>query len=444
MSISASSVVIAPVADVYAWHERPGALTRLTPPWQPVRVRHEATDLCNGRAELALPGPLTWTAQHKGCHPPYGFKDELTSLPLPWRHEHRFEPMGDDRTRVTDCVDTPVPERLLRATFAYRHRQLAAELAAHAAARQVNPARLTVAMTGSSGFIGTALSAFLTSGGHRVIRLVRRPATGPDERGWQPDAPAPELLQGVDAVVHLAGSSIAGRFTPGHKREVFESRIGPTRALAQLATSTSGGPRVFVSASAIGYYGSERGEKVLGEDAARGRGFLAHVVADWEAATTPATEGGLRVVVVRTGVVLSPRGGVLALLYPLFWAGLGGTVGDGSAWLSWVGLDDLVDIYLRALLDESLAGPVNAVAPNPVRWRTFTQVLGRTLHRPAVVPVPPLAAALALGREGAREVALASQRVSPSRLAAVGHTFRHGAVDLALEHQLGKAGFPQG
>ena len=195
--------------------------------------------------------------------------------------------------------------------------------------------------------------------------------------------------------------------------------------------------RAFVSASAIGYYGFDRGDALLCEDSMRGDGFLADVVADWEAATAPAAEAGLRVALVRTGIVQAANGGTLRLMRPLFSAGLGGRLGTGRQWLSWIGLDDLIDVYYRAIYDERLTGPVNAVAPNPVRNVDYTKALAHVLHRPALLPVPSLGPRILLGEQGARELAQASQRVLPTKLQALGHRFRQPAVEEALAHQLG-------
>lgn len=439
--MEASSVVAAPLDEVFAWHERPGALTRLLPPWQPIRVRREAASLRDGRAELTLPGGVRWVSRHSGYDPPHAFVDELASLPLRWRHQHHFAVAGPGYTRVTDRIDTPVPARLLRAMLAYRHRQLAADLAVHATARHWCERPVTVAVTGSSGLVGSALCAMLSTGGHRVVRLVRHDPSGPDQRRWRPDDPDPDMLSGADAVIHLAGASIAGRFNEDHKRAVRDSRIGPTRRLAECA-ARRGGPAVFVCASAIGYYGPDRGEQALAEDAERGDGFLADVVAGWEAGAAAAAEGGLRVVNVRTGIVQSPAGGALRLQYPLFAVGLGGPLGDRAAWLSWIGLDDLVDIYLRAVLDDQLTGPLNAVSPEPVRAGDYARTLAGVLHRPALLPVPAIAPRLLLGQEGARELASTSQRVEPARLTRLGHRFRHRDLAAALAHVLGRAGFP--
>lgn len=449
MGLVYSSVVDAPRDELFAWHARPGAFTRLSPPWQPVRVLAEADSLASGRAELALPGGLRWVAQHRAdsYDPPRRFVDSvdgngLASLPVQvlvrWRHTHEFEELSDGRTRVIDRVDTPVPASALRAMFAYRHRQLADDLAAHrrAAAHGLSPR--TVAVTGSSGLVGAALTAFLTTGGHRVIRLVRRSPTSAAEQQWNPDDPDPALLSGVDAVIHLAGASIAGRFTDGHRRAIRDSRIGPTRRLAELVARCADGPSVLICASAIGYYGYDRGDENLSEDSDRGDGFLADVVAEWEDATGPTKQAGVRVVRVRTGIVQSPRGGTLRLLRPLFGTGLGGRVGSGRQWLSFIGIDDLVDVYHRALWDSALSGPLNAVAPEPVRNIAYTRTLANILHRPAVLPVPVPATRVLLGEQGARELATASQRVTPQRLQHAGHRFRHPDLDQTLRHLLGR------
>lgn len=449
MGITYSSVVDAPIRDVFDWHGRPGAITRLVPPWQPLRVITEADSLASGRAVLGLPGGLRWIAEHQqdAYDRPTRFVDTLghdglRSLPpalvLTWRHEHDFAAVDSGRTRVTDRLRTPVPERFLRQTFHYRHRQLAEDLAAHRWSREQGARPRTVAVTGTSGLIGSALTAYLSTGGCRVVRLVRARPSGADERLWNPHAPAPDLLEGVDAVVHLAGASIAARFTDAHKAAIRDSRIEPTRLLAECAARTPGGPATFVAASAIGFYGHSRGDEPLGEDARRGSGFLADVVGDWEAAAVPAVEAGLRVVHVRTGIVQSARGGPLRLLRPLFAAGLGGRLGSGRQWLSWIDIDDLLDVYLRALADPRIEGPINAVAPAPVRNDEYTGVLARVLRRPALLPVPGFGPRLLLGEEGARELATADQRVVPWALLDRGHRFRRPDLESSLRHQLGR------
>ena len=450
MGIEYQSIVEHPRDEVWQWHTRPGAMRRLVPPWQPMTVVSETDSLSDGIAVLGLPGGLRWVARHDPSVfvPGSRFADELSSHGLAswpprviggWRHTHTYTDEGLG-TRVHDRVEAAVPAAALRSTFVYRHRQLADDLNAHRRAADAGMGPQVIAITGASGLVGSALRAFLTTGGHRVISLVRGKPQGNDERQWDPDAPAPGLLAGVDAVVHLAGASIAGRFTDGHRAAIRDSRIEPTRLLASAAATTEGGPRAFICASAIGIYGFDRGDTLLTEDSTRGDGFLADVVTDWEAATVPADDAGLRVVKVRTGIVQAAAGGTLKLMRPLFAAGLGGRLGSGKQWLSWIGLDDLVDVYHRALFDERLSGPVNAVGPEPVRNNEYTSELARVLHRPALIPVPSFGPRILLGEQGARELAEASQRVAPAKLASVGHQFRHPDVGDALGHQLGRDG----
>jgi uncharacterized protein (TIGR01777 family) len=449
MAITHSSIVDSPIEEVFAWHARPGAFARLAPPWQPANIRVESTSLKDGEAVLVLPGGLTWVSRHDpaGYDPPRRFvdviaADGISSLPvravLRWRHSHEFAAVGEASTRVTDRVETPIGSRALRPMFIYRHRQLADDLAAHRWATSVGGRSLTIAMTGSSGLVGSALTAFLSTGGHRVVRLVRGPVGAPDERHWDPRDPDPELLRGVDALIHLAGESIAGRFTAKHKAAVRDSRVEPTRLLAELAAATADGPSVIVAASAIGYYGADRGEEELSETSSVGEGFLADVVAEWEAATLPAAAAGIRVAAIRTGIVQSARGGTLRLFRPLFAAGLGGPVSGGRQWLSWIDIDDLVDIYHRALFDGEISGALNAVAPTPVRNAEYASTLARVLRRPALFPVPALAPRALLGEEGSAELAEANQRVLATKLELAGHRFRYATLEESLRHQLGR------
>ena len=444
MGLIFSSVINADRDEVFRWHASRGAVRRLTAPWLPVSVLREAGSLRDGEAVLGLPGGLRWVAAHQAdvYDPPSAFADSLTSLPLPWRHTHQFVPTGLAATLVTDLVETPLPARVLRPVFAWRHRQLAADLAALARARQISPDPLTIAVTGASGLVGSALTALLTTSGHRVVSLVRRLPRHAGERYWRPEDPGPMLLDGVDAVIHLAGASIGGRFTPERKQRIRDSRILPTRLLAESAARAGASQdsrlKAFVTASAIGGYGPDRGEEILTETSDRGKGFLADVVAGWEDAAAPAAAAGIRTVQVRTGIVQTPRAGMLRLIGPLFKAGLGGRIGSGNQWLSWIALDDLLDIYLRAVLDPRLSGPVNAVAPEPVRNADYTRTLAAVLRRPAVLPVPAFGPRLLLGDEGAKELAGASQRVRPERLIQAGHRFREPELDGALRHMFGR------
>lgn len=436
MGIESATLLSAPREDVFAWHARPGALRRLLPPWLPLTLEREAGSLADGEAVLRLPAGVRWTMRHQpdAYDPGRRFAAEgdlpLTRSRGTWRHEHLFEDAGEGRTRVVDRVDSAAPSMTLRPALTYGYRQLHGDLAIADDLRELAPRSLTIGMTGASGLVGSQLAALLTTAGHRVVRLVRSGHPTPHTRVWDPQAPAADLAAGLDAIVHLAGAPIAGRFTDKHRRAVYDSRVGPTGRLARVA-----GDIPFVSASAIGLYGADRGDEPLDESASRGAGFLADVVADWEADAASATG---RHVCVRTGIVQSADGGALGLQRPLFAAGLGGPLAGGRQWLSWIALDDLLDIYYRAIVDERLEGPVNAVAPHPQRQRDWADTLGAALHRPTALPTPGIGPRLLLGSDGAREVAEASQRVVPARLRELGHAFRFPHLEDALRHTLGK------
>jgi uncharacterized protein (TIGR01777 family) len=294
-----------------------------------------------------------------------------------------------------------------------------------------------VAVTGASGLVGSALVAALEDRGRRVVRLVRRNPDGDGEIRWDPAAGVldPADLEGIGAVVHLAGENIAsGPWTRERKRRIHDSRVDGTRLVAGAMAAMAEPPQTFVCASAVGYYG-DRGDRVLEEDAEPGEGFLAEVCRGWEAAADPARERGVRVVHPRIGVVLSADGGALAKMLLPFKLGLGGVLGSGKQYMSWIDLDDLVAVILHAMDDGDLDGAVNAVAPEPVTNREFTRTLGRVLHRPTILPAPAFALRLLLG-EMAEELFLASTRAVPARLRRHGFTFRHPQLEGALRHRL--------
>src|SRR3989338_4623676 len=298
---------------------------------------------------------------------------------------------------------------------------------------------MKVLVTGSTGLVGSALVPFLASGGHEVVRLVRgRLKPGVVEVPWDPQAGTIEAakLEGLDAVVHLAGERITGRWTAAKKARIRSSRVQGTRLLAETLARLGRPPPTLVCASAIGYYG-HRGDELLREESPPGAGFLAEVCREWEAAARPAAEKGIRVVQLRIGVVLSAAGGALALMLTPFKLGLGGRVGTGQQYMSWIALDDLAGIIQHALANESLRGPVNAVAPRAITNREFTKTLGRVLGRPTIFPMPAFAARLAFGQM-ADELLLASARVEPTRLIASGYKFRTPELEAALRHLLGK------
>lgn len=302
---------------------------------------------------------------------------------------------------------------------------------------------MRVLVSGAHGMIGSAVVARLAAEGHAVVTLERpgserRPVPGTTGSvRWDPPADTLDrtaLADGgrIDAVVHLAGAGIGDRrWSAARRQELVASRVGSTSLLATELASAATPPDVLVSASAVGFYG-DRGDEELTEDDPPGDGFLADLCRRWEDATAPAAEAGIRVVTLRSGIVLSPTGGALARQLPLFRLGLGGRLGDGHQWVSWITLTDEVGAVVRAITDPGLRGPVNAAAPQPVTNAELTRAIARAVHRPAVLWVPRAALALALGGQLADEMLLASQRVRPARLTAVGHRFEHPEVNSAL------------
>lgn len=435
---------------VFDWHSRPGAVRRLTAPFVADVVGEPASGLSPGqRASFKvrnLPWPSShWTTETTEVQPGRGFTDHLVKGPLPgWRHHHSFENL-EDSTRVRDEIEFSLPrrspdfaERMIAATVArltnYRHSQLLADL--DFAARHPGPP-LRIALSGSTGIIGSQLVALLRTLGHTVVPIVRSAERLPDAIAIDTNRNTvdEEALVGTDVVIHLAAEPFAGRFTAAHKRKIATSRTGPTEALAQAAAA-SGTVRTFVSASAIGYYGATAADLVT-EESPAGHDFLAEVCTRWEAATEVAGSADIRVVTVRTGIVLTPAGGTLATLLPLYRIGAGGPVARGTAWQSWVSIDDAVGIFAHAALDPGLEGPVNAVAPQPVTSGEFAERLGKVLSRPAAVPVPGVGPTMLLGREGARLLAHASQKVSAQKVCRSGYEFRHPTLGAALRHVLG-------
>jgi uncharacterized protein (TIGR01777 family) len=298
-----------------------------------------------------------------------------------------------------------------------------------------------VAITGSSGLIGSALVDSLKRDRHQVIRLVRsREQAGGGNVFWDPargelDAAA---LEGMDAVVHLAGENIAGIWTEAKKRRIRDSRVEGGRLVAEAIARLERPPRVYVSSGGVNFYGDDRGDEILDETSATGTGFLAQVAREWEAAAEPAARAGVRVVNLRFGVVLSRRGGMLQVMLLPFKLGVGGKLGSGRQWLSWIALEDAVGVIRFGMATETLRGPVNAMDPNPVRNEEFTRTLGRVLGRPTLLPVPEFALRLAPGEMGENTV-LASQRAVPKRLLDAGYRFRYphleDALRAALEHE---------
>jgi uncharacterized protein (TIGR01777 family) len=299
---------------------------------------------------------------------------------------------------------------------------------------------MKILVSGSSGLIGSALVPFLTSDGHTVRRLVRdRAGAREGDAVWAPSAGSldPQALEGFDAVVHLAGENIAGgRWNARRKAKIRDSRVKGTRLLCDSLCRLAHPPQTLIGASAIGFYGN-RGGASLNEGSPAGKGFLPEVCREWEGATGPALRKGIRVVNLRIGIVLSPSGGALAKMLTPFKLGVGGKVGDGSQYMSWIALDDVTGAIRHTLTNERLAGPVNAVAPNPVSNLEFTRTLGKVLRRPTIFPMPALAARLVFG-EMADELLLSSTRVEPARLKTSRYRFHYPSLESALRHLLGR------
>lgn len=294
-----------------------------------------------------------------------------------------------------------------------------------------------ILVSGVSGPIGAALLPSLKARGYEVTRLVRGAATGENQISWNPGEPiSPDAVSGFDAVIHLAGESIVGRWTDEKKRKIRDSRVMGTTALAQALAQTKDRPQVFVCSSAIGYYG-DRGEEVLNEESAPGSGFLPDVCREWEAATRAAVDAGIRTVQMRTGVVLSLTGGALGKMLTPFKLGVGGRIGSGRQWMSWIDVQDMVGAIHHILKSDLLQGPVNMVAPKPVTNAEFTRTLASVLSRPAIFPMPAFAVKLAFGEMGST-VLLGSQRVEPARLVGSGYPFRFGDLRASLENLLGR------
>jgi uncharacterized protein (TIGR01777 family) len=438
----------ASAGEVFAWHERPGALERLMPPWEAAEVRQRIGGISDGaRTVLSVPvGPfrLRWVARHRNTIAGRQFVDEQVSGPfVHWIHAHKMLPVSDHSSTLHDRVEFTPPlgpvgrvaapwlrrrvERMLR----YRHEVLHDEFAQGMPAR-----RLTVAVSGATGFIGSRLVGALTTAGHAVRRIVRtRP--GPGDIVWNPARGELDSrqLEGVNAVIHLSGENIAGRWTTERKRRIRQSRVDGTSLLARTLAGLRQKPEVLVSISAVGFYG-ERGDAVLDEHDLPGSDFLAEVCVAWEKSADPARNAGIRVVHPRLGMVLSPAGGALPRLALPIRLGVGGRLGPGTQWLSWVSLDDVLGALRHAIEHDDLTGPVNLVG-TAVQNREFMHSLARVLQRPALVPAPALLLHAVAG-EMADALLLTSQRVEPAALADSSYRMRYPELEGALRHVLGR------
>lgn len=453
------SRIAAPAAQVFDWHERPGAFARLTPPWEPVELADRQGSIRDGdRATLRIkqgPIALKWVAEHRDYIAGEQFKDVALSGPFPrWEHTHRVIPDGDDACTLSDSIDYALPGGPLGALaggafvrgklarmFAYRHRVTADD--ATMIARYPQDRALRVLISGASGLVGSALVPMLSCAGHSPVILQRTgqvpPSAGIDRVVWNPATGevTEGSLEGFDAVVHLAGAGVADqRWTTARKAVIRDSRTEGTCRLAEALAALENPPGVFVSASAVGYYG-ETGDTLVDETAPAATNFLAEVCRDWEAAADPARAAGIRVVHTRIGIVLSLAGGALKKMLPPFLLGAGGRLGHGQQYMSWIALDDVLGGIYHALMTPTLSGPVNLVAPDACTNAAFTQTLARVVRRPAIFPVPAAALRIAVG-ELTDEGLMQSNRVDPAALRESGYPFRFSRLEDALRHALGR------
>jgi uncharacterized protein (TIGR01777 family) len=448
------SVVEAPVEKLFDWHTGPYAFERLVPPWDKIQVLEKEGTITNGsRIVLQMKQgfwPIRWVAVHDDFIEGKQFRDTQVEGPFAqWIHTHQFQSLTEKTSQLTDHVEYKalfgalgdivaggfIAEKLKR-TFTFRHTRTQNDLKRLTPFAGKGP--LKIIISGASGMIGTALTQFLTGGGHEVRALVRRKPQG-SEIFWDPDKGQidPNSVDNADVVIHLAGENIgAGRWTAERKKRIMESRAVGTNFLSQTLASLRNPPKVFISSSAIGFYG-DRGEEILTEQSPMGKGFLTDVCRAWEEAAEPAKKAGIRVVNIRTGIVLSANGGALPKMVLPTRMGVGGVIGSGRQWMSWIALEDLIGIFNYAIHNPALSGPVNAAAPGAVTNRDFTKILGSVLKRPTLFPLPGWVVKLLFGEMG-EALLLEGQKVSPARLIEEGFEFLYLDLGSALRWELGR------
>ncbi len=435
---------------LFRWHGSPGALQRLTPPWERVEVIDEGSVSEGSTTTFLLtigPMKMRWTARHCDVIPGRRFADVQVRGPFSaWRHEHLFIP-GDGGTSfledriqyrfkahgVTRLFIGGYIRRKIERMFDYRHR-----ITLHDTALRGRRPPLRIALTGASGLIGKSLVPFLKTQGHRVTALARHGTAAAGGASWDPDRGIiTHDFSGTDAVIHLAGEPIGeGSWTREKMERIMKSRVRGTRLIAERLAAMENPPGTLLCASAIGLYGN-RGDSILTEDVPPGADFISGVCRAWEDAARPAVERGIRVVFLRIGVVLHPAGGALGRYLPAARLGLGGVMGNGTQYISWISMEDLVGAVEHILFNGEVRGAVNIAAPAPVTNRQFAVTLAQSLGRPALLSIPGPIIRLLFGRMG-REVILSSTRVSSRKLAQSGYRFKHETLEKALHFLLGK------
>lgn len=440
--------------ELYRWHSRPGALRRLLPPWEKTTVVQQNKDISPG-AEVSLkmhlgPIPFCFNAQHTENIDGKMFRDIQKKGPFTsWSHAHYFSQVGEngvllDKIGFRLPLQRFLPEsatnlitRKLQRVFAYRTNQLADDLKLH---KQNSLKPLRILISGASGVLGQDLLPLLTTGGHEVWTLVRRPANPElQEIFWDPDAGIlnPDDIPDVDGVIHLAGEYIGlNRWSEKSKRRVIESRFKGTSLLATTLAKLPKPPEVFLSASAVGFYGDCK-RRIVDESEPAGTDFISEVCTTWEEATKPAQKANIRTVQMRLGVGLTPKGGALHRILSTSPCGFHKHFGTGDQYISWISNDDMISAMLHCLATPSLSGPVNIAAPAPITNRELMKVLGEIVGRPQLFAVPAWSLRLLYGQM-ASEILLSGCRVSVDKLTASGFQFRHLDVTSALRHMLGK------
>lgn len=440
------------IDHLFAWHETKAAIARLTPPWVDLKMVGHTGGIEKGtqvKFILKIFGiPFAWEAKHIEYEKNRLFRDKQTRGPFKtWIHTHEFEPVSENESIMKDHVEYQLPfgllgklfqrmpQRDLKRIFRYRHRVLKDDLENLPDAFQ----KKTILISGASGTIGQALVPFLETSGHRVIKLVRRsPLPENDELFWDPEKGILDLDDNlnIDAVINLNGLDISrGRWSKQQKEKIISSRTNPTVLLAQKIIQLKKKPAVFLSSSAIGYYGN-RNETILTEKDISGDRFISKVCRKWEIASQKALHEGIRTVQLRIGIVLTPAGGALQRMIPAFLLGMGTKVSHGNQYMSWISMEDVLGAIHHILFDESISGPVNLTAPNPVTNSEFTRCLASVLRRPAFFTLPPFMVTLLWGQMG-KETLLDSARVRPHKLIKSGYTFRFSKITAALKHSMG-------
>jgi uncharacterized protein (TIGR01777 family) len=442
-----------PADELYQYHFRKGAFQRQAQPWLDMKLLEQSGNITDGRMKISIGKGFfkqLWEADHQADLPGLQFKYIQVKGPFNfWEHTHSVEADGSNGAILTDAITyrkpwyilTSTVQRELERLFDYRHSLTQNDMKIRGNYLKSGGKSLNILIAGASGLVGTDLIPFLTTQNHSVKTLVRdKKDVNENSVYWNPDHQEvnPEHLEGYDAIIDLAGDNIGnGRWTDEKKKSILESRVKATSTLAKAIKKLKKPPKVFLNASAIGYYG-DRGDEWVDENSPHGSGFLSEVCQQWEAEAKEAERPETRVVLLRTGVVFSPKGGAFATMLTPFKLGLGGVIGSGKQWVSWVAIDDLIAMIHHILATPEIRGPVNAVSSNPVTNYEMTKTIGKVIGRLTLFPLPAFMAKLVFGREKAEEMLLASTRVKPGVLEKTGYQFLFPQLEDALRHMLGQ------